>query len=159
MKRLKLYLDTSTINYIFADDTPDKMEDTKKFWNDCLTGKYEIFISDMVVNEIDACTEPKRSKLLEKLSLIKFNILSESDDIKELAYEYIKGGVLKEKSIEDCFHIGYAVVNNCDVIVSWNFKHLVNFKTINKVKIVNMINNYKEISIVTPTMLLEEDEE
>lgn len=40
-------------------------------------------------------------------------------------------------------------------MVSWNFKHLANVKTINKVKIVNAINWYREISIVPPTMLLE----
>jgi hypothetical protein len=48
---------------------------------------------------------------------------------------------------------------NHDVIISWNFKHLVNYNTINKVKIVNAINKYEEISIISPTMLLEDDEE
>ena len=50
------------------------------------------------------------------------------------------------------------LVYNCDIIISWNFKHLVNYKTINKVKIVNAINHYKEISIMPPSMLLEEVE-
>jgi hypothetical protein len=53
----------------------------------------------------------------------------------------------------------FAVVYNCDIIISWNFKHLVNYKTINKVKIVNAINHYKEISIMPPSMLLEEVEQ
>ena len=66
--------------------------------------------------------------------------------------------MLKEKSYDDCLHIAYAVIHHCDVIVSWNFKHLVNFRTIDKVKIVNAINRYKEISIISPTMLIEEDE-
>jgi hypothetical protein len=78
--------------------------------------------------------------------------------VEELAHEYMKGGVLGKNCIDDCFHIGYAVVNHCDAIVSWNFKHLVNFKTINRIKVVNSMNHYKEISILTPTMLLEEDE-
>ena len=59
----------------------------------------------------------------------------------------------------DCLHIATAVVNDCDLIVSWNFKHLVNYKTISKVRVVNAINRYKEIGIVSPTMLVEGEEE
>ena len=56
----------------------------------------------------------------------------------------------------DCLHIAFAVAYDCDIIVSWNFKHLVNYRTVSEVKIVNAINNYREINIVSPTMLLEE---
>jgi predicted nucleic acid-binding protein len=141
-----------------AEDAPEKMLDTKLFWNDCAQGKYEIYISDMVTNEIMRCAEPKHSQMLDNLRLINLEVLPETDEIVELATEYIKGGVLREKSFDDCLHIAYAVANNCDVIVSWNFKHLVNFRTIDRVKIINAINRYKEISIVSPTMLLEEDD-
>ena len=158
MRKLKLYLDTSTISHLFADDVPDKMADTNKLWDDFVSGKYEICISHVVVDEIEQCSAKKRNKLIEKMRLIDFEVLPETDTVKELAGEYIKGGVLKEKSIDDCFHIAYAVVYNCDVIVSWNFKHLVNFRTINKVKIVNAMNRYGEIGIVSPTMLVEEED-
>ena len=156
MRKLKLYIDTSTISHLFADDTPDKMADTNNLWDDFMVGKYDICISQTVLDEIAGCAEPKQSMMLEKLQAIDFLLAAESDAIIELANTYIQGGVLKEKSIDDCMHIAFAVVNHCDIIVSWNFKHLVNYKTINKVKVVNAINNYREISIVSPTMLLEE---
>jgi len=156
MKKLKLYLDTSTISHLFADDAPEKMADTNRFWNDVANGKYEIVISPVVMNEMENCNEPKRSKMFEKLNQIQFQIINMTDEVTRLADEYIAGGVLKEKSFADCLHIAFAVVYNCDIIVSWNFKHLVNFKTINKVKVVNAINHYREISIMPPTMLLEE---
>ena len=159
MRKLKLYLDTSVVSYLFADDLPDKMEDTHKLWEKCINGEYDIYISETVTNEIKRCAEPKRSHLLEKLRLIDFQVLPETEEVKELANQYVKNGVLKEKSIDDCFHIAHAVINNCDVIASWNFKHLVNFKTIDRVRIVNAINRYKEISIVSPTMLVEGEEE
>jgi len=95
--------------------------------------------------------------MFEKLEQIRFQILNEIDEVYALANEYIKGGVLNEKSRDDCLHIAYAVIYNCDVIVSWNFKHLVNFKTINKIKVVNTIQMYKEIGIISPTMLIEEE--
>jgi len=158
MRKLKLYLDTSVISHLFSDDTPDKMADTTRLWEDCANGKYELYISDVVTNEVQQCPEPKLSLMLEKIRQVEFNILHETSEVKDLANEYIKAGVLKQKSYDDCLHIAFSVISNCDVIVSWNFKHLVNFKTIDKVKIVNTINRYREISIVSPTMLVEEED-
>ncbi|MCL1842317.1 MAG: type II toxin-antitoxin system VapC family toxin, partial [Defluviitaleaceae bacterium] len=144
MRKLKLYLDTSTISHLFAEDTPDKMNETNELWQDFINDKYDVYISHVVIDEVERCPEPKQGKMLEKLRLIKFQILPETDEVINLANEYIKGGVLKEKSIADCRHIAHAVVYHCDAIVSWNFEHLVNFKTINKVKVVNAMFHYKE---------------
>jgi len=52
MKKIKLYLDTSVISHLFADDTPDKMADTVRLWCELANRKYEIYISDMVTNEV-----------------------------------------------------------------------------------------------------------
>lgn len=158
MRKLRLYFDTSIISYLFADDTPDKMNDTIRLWDECVAQKYEVFISDVVTSEIQQCSEPKRSGMLKKMQQLEINLLHETAEVQELAREYIKGGVLKEKSYDDCLHIAYAVIHNCDVIVSWNFKHLVNFRTIDRVRIVNAINRYKEISVISPTMLVEEED-
>ena len=155
MRKLKLYLDSSTISHLFADDVPEKMADTNQLWEDFIDDKYQLYISPVVIAEIDNCPEPKRSNLYAKMKQIQFEILERTEEITYLAGEYINNGVLSEKSFVDCLHIAFAVVNNCDIIVSWNFKHLVNVKTINKVKIVNAINQYREISIVPPTMLIE----
>jgi len=159
MRKLKLYLDTSTISHLFAEDTPDKMNDTHNLWLDLTSGKYDVFISPVVIEEINKCPEPRQSMMFEKLNQLKFQALKETNEIYLLADEYIKGGVLREKSRDDCLHIAYAVVYNCDAIVSWNFKHLVNFKTINKIRVVNTIHMYKEIGIISPTMLIEGEEE
>ena len=94
--------------------------------------------------------------MLDKLQQIPMQILVKSDFVIELAKEYIKNGVLTEKSFDDCLHIAFAVFYDCDIIVSWNFKHLVNYRTIDKVRIINTINKFREISIVSPTMMLEE---
>ena len=156
MKRLKIYLDTSVVSHLFADDTPDKMDDTNRLWEDFKAGRYDIFISTITAEELQKCAEPKRSKMAERLGEIDFQVLEETDEINNLANEYLSNGVLTKKSVDDCLHIAYAVVMNCDIIVSWNFKHLVNYRTINKVKVVNAVNHYKEISLISPTMLLEE---
>ena len=156
MRKLKLYMDTSVLSHLYADDTPEKMLDTNRLWQDLTKGEYDIFISPAVTEELDECREPKRSQIYQKLKEVRFQLLAKTNEVSQLANEYINHGVLKEKSFDDCMHIAFAVAYNCDVIISWNFKHLVNFRTINKVKIVNAINQYREVSIITPTMLLEE---
>ena len=59
------------------------------------------------------------------------------------------------KSARDRQHIAYACVYNCDMVISWNFKHIVNVKTITGVKSVNALAGYKEMPIYSPTMLIE----
>jgi len=154
MKKLRLYLDTSVISHLFAEDTPEKMAVTNRLWQDFIGGKYEVFISDMTLKEIDRCHEPKRGKMTDKVDECEIEILRESDEVSKLTEEYLKNGVLNHNSFDDCEHIAFAVVNNCDIVVSWNFKHLVNYNTISKVKIVNAINQYREISIMSPTVLI-----
>ena len=61
---------------------------------------------------------------------------------------------LKEKHIDDCRHIAGAIVSGCDVIVSWNFKHIVNYKTQMGVKAVTALEGYKELLIYTPAALM-----
>ena len=159
MKKLKIYLDSSVISYLDAPDTPDKMADTKLFWKDLMRGKYDVFLSPVVVSEIERTREPKLSFMLEQLKALDFKLLAPSGEVTALAEEYLRRGVLTPKSLDDCMHIAYGVIYQCDIIVSWNFKHLVNYQTIDRVRIVNAINRYKEISIVSPNMMIEEESE
>jgi hypothetical protein len=63
-------------------------------------------------------------------------------------------GILREKDLDDCLHIAHAVVYGCDIILSWNFRHIVNDETKSKVKVVNAISRYNEIEIVSPDIFL-----
>jgi phage terminase large subunit-like protein len=55
----------------------------------------------------------------------------------------------------DCMHMAYASVYICDVLVSWNFRHLVKARTMDGVRVVNENNRYGEIVIVSPAILLD----
>ena len=158
VRKLKLYLDTSVISYLFAEDVPDKMQDTLDFWEDLKSGKYEIFISDVVTDEINKCKEPKLNILKEYMIEIDFYVLNINKETETLAESFISNGILSLKSMDDCYHIALAMQSGCDFIVSWNFKHMVNIKTIRGVKIISGITNYPEISIYSPSMLLENKE-
>jgi predicted nucleic acid-binding protein len=154
MKRLKLYLDSSIISHLYAPDVPEKMADTVALWELIKKGRFEVYISPAVTVELARCVQPKLSFMLSKLDEIEYTTLMETDEIGQLANQYVQAGVLSTKNFVDCQHIAYACVYNCDIIVSWNFGHMVNYKTINGVKAVNALMGYKEMPIYSPTMLI-----
>lgn len=159
MNRLKIYLDTSVISHLKAEDTPEKMKDTLIFWEELKQGKYNIIVSDITIEELTSCPEPKRSFLFDLLNQIEFIEIEETEESVNLAQNYIRFGVLSKKSLDDCRHMAIATISECDFIVSWNFKHFVNIKTINKVQAVNKLLGFKEVLILPPSMILEGDEE
>lgn len=121
------------------------------------SGKYDVYISDVVLRELNDCNEEKRNKLLEYLKEIQFQTVEITDKTMKLAEKFIDFGVLKKKSFDDCQHIATAIVSDCDIIISWNFKHIVNVKTIRGVKVITTMEGFKDLLIYQPTALLEEE--
>ena len=154
IKKLRLYLDTSIISHLEAPDVPDKEADTKKLWEKIKAGEFEAFISPVVVMEIDNCHEPKRSFLQKELRTTPHIVLKRSDEVANLADQYIAAKILKPKYYNDCLHIAYTRIYNCDMLLSWNFEHLVNYKTIAGVKSVNALAGYDETRMYPPSMLI-----
>ena len=154
MRKLKLYLDTSFISHLYQVDAPDKMEDTKSLWKDIRGGMYEAVISEVTARELLNAPEPKRAVMADYLLDADFEILPVTSEVDELAQEIVRREILKPKSLDDCTHIACAILSSCDIIVSWNFKHLVNYKTINGVREIVVSRHYKPIDIYSPTMLL-----
>jgi len=158
LKKLKIYLDTSLISHLEANDTPDKMASTLELWKEIKQNKYDVYISDMVVSELFDCQEPKRSTMFRYLAEIDYTELVLSDETKELADKYINEGIIPMKNKEDAMHIAVASINVCDIIVSWNFKHMVKFKTIRGVNAMNKYMGYSnEIEILSPDSIIEEE--
>ncbi|GHS89872.1 hypothetical protein AGMMS49957_14060 [Synergistales bacterium] len=154
MKKLKIYLDTSVISHLQHEDAPEKMRYTLLFWDELKIGKYGVVISDLTLREVRRCPQPKQVDMLNYLEEIEYSVLRDSDEVKALAEEYIENGVLTRKNENDCMHIALATIGDCDVIVSWNFKHMVRLKTIQGVRVTNAKNGYfKPIDIVQPAMM------
>lgn len=158
MRKLKLYLDTSVISYLRAEDALEKMNITNRLWTQIQYGKYKVCLSDMVFKELSNCFEDKRLYMMEKLADIEFDVFEITEETKDLANMYIKAGAFTDKHIEDALHVASASVNTCNAVVSWNFKHIVKLTAMLLVNGVNRQEGYKEIEIVSPEVLIEEGE-
>ncbi len=156
--KLKIYLDTSVISYLSQADAPEKMKNTIKLWEHFKDKKYELCLSTVTLQEIADCPEPKRSKLYRYLREIDYTVIEVTEEISNIAQQLIDMKILPPKSYDDCQHIGAAVACGCDCIVSWNFKHIVNIRTIRGVRAITNLKGYKQIEILNPSVLLESEE-
>ena len=153
MRKLLLYLDTSVISFALSEDIP--IEDrniTLKLIEEINKGKYVGLISDVVVREIGNTRDSaKRDQLLKLVNQIELNdILAVDKESDSLADKYIKENVIPAVYRDDALHIALASVKGLDILVSWNFKHLVKHKTRMEVAGINTLLGYKVIDICTP---------
>ena len=156
LKKLRIYLDTSFIGYLYQPTMPKEESETHELFEKIKQGEYEVYISDVVLREITKTGDTKvRDKLLGFLNEMEYNIATITPEVMEIAALVKTVGLLTEKSNDDCLHIGCAVTNNCDVMVSWNFKHLANVRTIDGVRAISNLKGYRNTNIVPPVMLLE----
>jgi len=128
MKKLKVYLDTSVISYLDQSDAPERMTETRLFWEQIKADKYDAVISDIVIKEIENCDDKKKKTLTSYLAAITYELFILDERSIRIAEQFVDLHIMKEKHIDDCRHIAGAIVSGCDVIVSWNFKHIVNYK-------------------------------
>ncbi|TFG21728.1 MAG: PIN domain-containing protein [Promethearchaeota archaeon] len=145
---MKIYLETSVINFLFAEDAPEKMKITEEFFN--IIDEYEVFISDIVLLEIEQATEQKKELLLNVIKKFKIKALESSEQIEKLAEIYVNEGIIPKKYINDALHIAIATKYKMDAIISWNLTHIVKFKTKLQVKKINEKLNEKDVIICTP---------
>ena len=163
MKKIKIYLDTSVINFLFADDAPEKKEVTVTFFNTFISASvYENFISPFVIEEILQTTnENKKGLLLNAVSEYPLEIVDINnmmDEINTLSDAYIKAGAVPETKKMDALHVALCTLMQIDYLVSWNFKHLANINRERKFLIVNQGLNYAyPLRIVTPENLFNDE--
>ena len=94
-------------------------------------------------------------QLLEKYNI---EVLPVSAEIESLAEIYVNEGVIPKKYSTDGIHIAVATVNDLDIILSYNFQHIVKRKTIIMSSIINKREGYQSIEIYSPTEVVEYDE-
>lgn len=151
MRKLKLYLETSVISNYFDKRDLYIHEETRKFWKKLKD--FEVFVSPVVVQEVRKTPDSVLRRKLEKLAK-SFSILKvDNRQVARLVREYIRAGIVPEKYRTDAIHLATATVGGADILVSWNFEHLVKRKTRVEANYVNERLGYKTIEILAPVEL------
>ena len=132
MRKSKLYLETSVWNFCFAEDAPEKQAATLQFFEQVKHGAYDIFVSDMVFQEIDGASVRKRELLLRLIAEYQHQELEINEAVLQLTDQYLAQGVLPVSATADATHAAVATVYELDALISWNLKHLANLKRMEK---------------------------
>ena len=159
LKKLKIYLDSSAIGYLDEHESPNDMKAMFALWDDIKNLKYDVVISALTFRELnDNKNTAKLNALLGFIAQIEYETIGITAEAEYIAALLRKNELLiSDKHYNDRLHIGCAFAAGCDVIVSLNFKHLVNVKTIRGVRAIANIEGYKNIDIIQPTALVDEE--
>jgi hypothetical protein len=113
-----------------------------------------LVVSDLLQAEVTSAPERVRS-YLQSISETRLERLKLTDEAVTLADRYLDERVVGATSRTDCQHIAIATLNRVDVLVSWNFKHIVNLRRIRGYNSVNLKNGYTALEIRSPEEVLE----
>ena len=145
-KSTKIYVDTSVIGGCFD---PEFEKWSNSLFKDFEMGLFVPVISEIVAAEIALAPVEVVSRYSELLNYEPI-ILELSDEVIDLANAYLLREILSDNFIDDARHIAFASVFEVDLLVSWNFKHIVHYDKIRMFNSVNLENGYKSISIHSP---------
>jgi hypothetical protein len=151
MKKLRIYADTSVFGGCFDEEFA---EESKILFEEIRAGGFILVVSDVLLREIlDA---PERvTRLVAELPPDFVEFIPASDEMEALAGAYIQAGVVGPAAQRDAEHIAAASVADVDLIISWNFRHIVHYDKIRGYHAVNLLKGYKAIPIYSPREVVE----
>ena len=148
---MKIYIDTSVVNGFFADDAPVIQAATSDFFALARRAHYHLYVSDLVLSEIERTKDAyRRKKLLNFVHKEDMHILTLAQREQELADAYIRHKVMTRQYLADALHIAVAVNNKIPILVSWNFKHMVRHHTRMLVNQINEKLGHSSVDICSP---------
>jgi hypothetical protein len=147
---MKLYIETSVPNMLFHNDAPDKQEMTKVFVGWLKVSAHELFVSDIVIQEIQRTKDERRLLLVKAVESFEAVQLPLTPEARALGEQYLSEAVLPARFRDDLFHVAIAVCHHMDMVVSWNMKHLANANKVARLNAVNRSQGRAMIRIHTP---------
>jgi hypothetical protein len=151
--KIRIYTDTSVLG---GCEDEEFAEHSVRLMECFVKGERVLVLSTLTVQELAAAPAGVRSRLAA-VPERHIETLQLDAEAKELADAYVGAGVLPAKMRADAQHIAIATVGRVDVLVSWNFKHIVNLQRIHGYNSVNLLRGYPMIEIRTPREVLSDE--
>lgn len=148
--RRRIYTDTSVFGGCFDDEF---REPSQRLFERFRTGSDIVLLSDLTRLELRAAPLPVR-QLLSSLPPQFVEAVEVEEEARDLADLYVASGVVGASMLADAQHIAAATIHRADVLVSWNFKHIVNLRRIHGFNSVNLRQEYPLLEIRNPREVL-----
>ena len=145
MRMQRIYVDTSVIGGCFD---PEFQEWSNGLIEDFRKERFRLVLSDVTAAEMVRAPEPVQ-ELYEALIPIA-ELLPVTEEVIEVLTAYESHKILGRRFRNDMLHIALATVGEVDVLVSWNFRHIVRLDKIQQFNGVNLELGYKTLAIYSP---------
>lgn len=141
-----IYVDTSVFGGKFDEEFGYW---TNRFFENVFSSDIKLIFSEIAKDELIGAPKKVRDFVnsIPNNNLIEVNLTEEAIDLAE---QYINENVVGNSSRADCYHIAIATILKTDLLVSWNFKHIVNIEKIHGYNAINLLHNYPIIEIRNP---------
>ena len=149
---MRIYADTSVFGGVFD---PEFSQPSSRFFAEVDAGRFMLVTSAIVAAEIEPAPPEVREFFDRYVRAAEITEIHQ--DAIELQQRYILSGVVSDASAQDALHVAVATVARCDLIVSWNFKHIVHFDKIPKFNAVNVLTGHGQIGIYSPLEVIRYD--
>jgi hypothetical protein len=150
-----LYIESTIFNFAFYGKGLEKQVYAQRLFEAIGAGTFLAFTSEYVTGELKKDSSEKRQKMLGLIDKHKIKINRKSDDIENLALEYVAQGIIPEKYENDALHIAAAAINGIDFVVSYNYNHIVKLKTIIGTGLINRRRDLPIVGLATPKEVLD----
>ena len=153
MIKQRIYIDTSVIGGYYDEEFD---EATQKLFKRIENKDFDIYFS--VVNTVELVLAPEHIKdVKNKIPTDCLHYIDITDEVENLAQTYIREKALGKASENDAYHIALASAHRLDCLISWNFKHIVNFDKIKMFHSINIRLGYPIIDIRSPLEFLKDE--
>ena len=142
----RIYIDTSVVGGYY--DAEFK-EHTVPLFERIFNGEFSVLLSTVTQDELENAPTHVQ-ELIRNMHNEFTEFLPISNDVVDLANEYMNERVVGQTSYADCLHIALATIHRADFLISWNFKHIVNVRRIMGYNSINIRNGYKQLEIRSP---------
>jgi len=143
MKRI--YVDTSVFGGVFDSEFE---KPSQEFFDQVETKIFALVTSAVVREEIEFA--PQRVKNFFNRMLPDAEIVNITKEALKLRQAYLNADIVTAKYGNDALHVALATISNCEIIVSWNFRHIVHSEKIPLYNAVNILQGYNQIQIFSP---------
>ncbi len=154
-KLLRVYVDTSVVGGCLDEEFRAA---SIRLIERSRAGAALLVISDTTLAELAGAPAKVRS-VLEELPPGYLELVRQDEQSEALAEEYIRQDVVSHRMLVDALHIAVATIAKVDVLVSWNFKHIVNLDRIHGFNAVNLRLGYAMLEIRSPLEVWKDDNE
>ena len=151
---IRVYADTSVYGGVLDDEFA---EPTNVFFDQVARGRFRLVLSTVVMDELEAA--PKSVRALFEERRRTGEIIDVTEEALTLQEAYLQANILGRRWETDALHVALATVAQCRLIVSWNFRHLVNFEKIPLYNGVNLAKGYAPVAIHTPQEVIAHEDQ